>query len=67
MVHHGYIYYGVLGAIRTPDRPLRRRMLYPLSYEDSKIILTTLLYYFNIEILQIDDKIISISAYSSTG
>ena len=20
------------GAIRTPDRPLRRRMLYPLSY-----------------------------------
>ena len=26
--------YGVLEPIRTADRPLRRRMLYPLSYED---------------------------------
>ena len=31
---------GVLEPIRTADRPLRRRMLYPLSYEDSIIMLT---------------------------
>ena len=28
------LYTGVLEPIRTADRPLRRRMLYPLSYED---------------------------------
>ena len=33
---------GVHGAIRTPDRSLRRRMLYPLSYED--ILCTHLIY-----------------------
>ena len=33
---------GVHGAIRTPDRSLRRRMLYPLSYED--ILCTQLIY-----------------------
>ena len=34
------LYTGVLEPIRTADRPLRRRMLYPLSYEDSIIMLT---------------------------
>ncbi len=36
---------GVHGAIRTPDRSLRRRMLYPLSYED--ISLNAYLYYYS--------------------
>ena len=29
-----HLHNGVLEPIRTADRPLRRRMLYPLSYED---------------------------------
>ena len=36
MISHILSYHvcGVLEPIRTADRPLRRRMLYPLSYED---------------------------------
>ena len=30
-----HLHNGVLEPIRTADRPLRRRMLYPLSYEDN--------------------------------
>ncbi len=38
---------GVHGEIRTPDRPLRRRMLYPAELHGHKSILTFLISLFN--------------------
>ena len=38
---------GVHGEIRTPDRPLRRRMLYPAELHGHKSILTFLKSLFN--------------------